>query len=205
MGARRDNSVRSDIWEILPGSFVARSLRESRDCVSNCRWFQSRLKGLQPVNDAYSNEMNANPTAGADAKRGFDMPLFAIPGVYQNIAEQSMLRAKENCEKMKAASGEIADILKEACSTNAKGAADYVAKLIEISGANTSSALEFLTHLMGTKSLPEIIQLSATHGRKNFEVTSAQNKELWELTQEVAKETAEPIRKSLARVLRTGP
>ena len=149
--------------------------------------------------------MSASPNAGADAKRGFDMPLFAMPQVYHSIAEQSMVRAKENCEKLKAASGEIADILKEACSTNAKGAADYAAKLIEISGTNTSSALEFLTHLMGTKSLSEIMQLSATHGRKSFEVTSAQNKELWELTQTVAKETAEPIKKSLAKVLRTGP
>jgi phasin len=105
---------------------------------------------------------------------------------------------------MRAASGEIADILKEACSTNAKGAANYAAKLIEISGTNTSSALEFITHLMGTKSLSEIVQLSATHGRKNLEATSAQNKELWELTQEVAKETAEPMR-SLARILQAAP
>jgi phasin family protein len=54
---------------------------------------------------------------------------------------------------------------------------------------------------MGTKSLSEIVQLSATHSRRNFEATSAQNRELWELAQKVATETAEPIRKGFAGVL----
>jgi phasin len=145
---------------------------------------------------------NPPPNAKIDAneKRGFDMPLFAVPG-FGGIAEQGAVRAKETCEKMKAASGEIADILRETYSTNAKGAADYGAKVIEISSTNTSSGFDFLTHLMGTKSLSEIMQLSATQSRKNFEVTSAQNKELWELAQKVATETAEPIKKGFSRVL----
>jgi phasin len=157
------------------------------------------LKGQKPVNDTNMNvEVNANRP---NPKLGFDLPLFAMPGIFSGIAEQSTVRAKETCEKMKAASGEIADILREAYSSNAKGAADYGAKVIEISGLNANSALDFLTHLMGTKSLSEIIQLSAAQSRKNFEITSAQNKELWELAQKVAAETAEPIKQSFTRVL----
>ena len=157
------------------------------------------------MNDANTEvEMNGNapnPKPGASERRGFEVPIFAVPGIFGGIAEQSMARARENFEKMKAASGEIANILQEACSTNAKGAADYGAKVIEISSANTRSAFDFLTHLTGTKSLSEIMQLSATHGRKNFEATSAQNRELWELAQKVATDTAEPIKQSFARVL----
>jgi len=161
------------------------------------------LKGSKPVNDANTNvEVKTNPP---NPKLGFEMPLFAMPGIFNGIAEQSVVRAKESCEKMKATSGEIADILREAYSTNAKAAADYGAKVIQISGANTTSAFDFLTHLMGTKSLAEIIQLSATQSRKSFEVTSAQNKELWELAQKVATETAEPIKKSFTRVLQKAP
>ena len=157
------------------------------------------------MNDANVKvEVNANaPNAKvhANEKQGFDMPLFAMPGIFRGIAEQSVVRVRENCEKMKAASGEIADILRETYSTNANGAADYGAKVIEISSANTNSAFDFLTSLMNTKSLSEIIQLSATQSRKNFEVTSAQNRELWELAQKVATETAEPIKKSFTKVL----
>lgn len=140
-------------------------------------------------------------TSQPNPKLGFDIPLFALPGIFGGIAEQSAGRAKETCEKMKAASGEIADILREAYSTNAKGAADYGAKVIEISGFNANAAFDFFTHLMGTKSLSEVMQLSAAQSRKNFEVTSAQNKELWDLVQKVATETAEPIKKSFTRVL----
>jgi phasin len=146
---------------------------------------------------------NAPPSAKvkANEKLGFDMPLFGMSGMFRGITEQSMVRVRENCEKMKAASGEIADILRETYSTNAKGAADYGAKVIEISGVNTNSAFDFFTNLMETKSLSEIMKLSATQSRKNIEVVSAQNRELSELARRLAAETAEPIKKSFTRAL----
>jgi phasin len=150
------------------------------------------------VNDANTNvEVKADPS---NPKPGFQLPLFPA-GIFGGIAEKNAERAKEHYEKMKAASGEIADILRETYSTNAKGTVDYGAKVIEISSVNATSAFDFLTHLMGTRSLSEIVQLSATQSRKNFETTSAQSKQLWELARKVATETAEPIKKSLTRVL----
>jgi phasin len=162
------------------------------------------------VSDTNTNiDVNTNQpkTNGhANEKWGFGLPLFdlpkmAMPGIFGGIAEQSAVRARENCEKMKAASGEMADVLRETYSTNAKGATDYGIKVIEISGVNTNSAFDFLTNLVGTKSLSEFIQLSAAQGRKNFEVASAQNKELWDLVQKAATESAEPIKQSVTRVL----
>jgi phasin len=112
-----------------------------------------------------------------------------------------MSRAKESIEKMKMASGAINDALLQAYSANTKGAADYAAKVIEFSGANTSSIFDFLTHLLGAKAPSEILQLSTEQGRKNFEATAAQSRELWELTRKVASETADPIKQSFASVL----
>jgi phasin len=157
----------------------------------------SKVEVNDPLQDAkvQTNEKQANE------KQRFDMSLFAMPGIFRGIAEQSAVRARENGEKMKAASGEIADILRETYSSNAKGAADYGAKVIEISGVNTNSAFDFFTKLMETKSLSEIMKLSATQSRQSLEVASAQNMELWELAQKVAAETAEPIKKSFTRVL----
>ena len=153
------------------------------------------------VNEAHTKEANANPKAGADVKRGLDLPFFATPEIFNGMTEQSLARAKENYEKMKGASGAITEVLSEACSTSARGIADYTAKVIEFSGANTTSAFDFLKHLLGTKSPSEILQLSATHGRKSFEATTAQSRELWELARKVATETAEPIKKSFAGAL----
>lgn len=41
------------------------------------------------------------------------MLLFGMPGIFGGIAEQGDVRVRDNCEKIKAASGEIADILRE--------------------------------------------------------------------------------------------
>ena len=147
------------------------------------------------------NTNTPNAKVQTNEKRSFDMPFFPMPGIFRGITEQGVVRAKDNYEKMTAASGEMADILRETYSTNARVAADYGAKVMEISGANTNSAFDFLTKLMDTKSLSEIIQLSATQSRKNFEVTSAQNRELWELARKGASETAEPIKKGFTRIL----
>ncbi len=147
-------------------------------------------------------EANTNPTNGY----GFAMPLFQLPKMampegFREIAEQSVVRVKENYQKMKAASGEMADVLRETYSTNAKGAADYGVRVIEISSVNATSAFDFFTNLMSMKSLSEIMELSAVQARRNFDVASAQNKELWDLAQKVAIETGEPIKKSVSRVL----
>ena len=116
------------------------------------------------MNVEANNPTNTN--VEADGKRAFEMPVFelpkmAMPGVFLEIAEQGAVRLKENCEKMKAASGEMAAALRETCSTNAKASADYGAKVIEISSVNTNSAFDFLTSLIGTKSVSEVIKLSA--------------------------------------------
>jgi phasin len=152
------------------------------------------------VNQANTKETNTDPKADTDEKRSA-MSFFAVPGIFDGLAEQNMSRARENIEKMKMASGAINDALLQAYSANTKGAADYAAKVIEFSGANTSSAFDFLTHLLGAKAPSEILQLSAELGRKNFEATAAQSRELWELTRKVASETADPIKQSFASVL----
>lgn len=92
-------------------------------------------------------------------------------------------------------------MLREACATNAKGAADLTAKAIEFSGANTNAAFDFLAQLVSTKSAVEAVQLSITHSRKSFEATASQNRELWKLARKVATETTEPLKKGLTGVL----
>ena len=86
------------------------------------------------MNEANTKEANANPNAGSDVKRALDLPFFATPGIFNGMTEQSLARAKENYEKLNAASGAITDVLSEAYSTNARGIADYTAKVIEFSG-----------------------------------------------------------------------
>jgi phasin len=152
------------------------------------------------VNQANTKVTSADPKAGTDDKHS-GMSFHAVPGIFDGLTEQNMIRAKENIEKMNVASRTINDALLQAYSANAKRAADYAPNVIEFSGANTSSAFDFFTHLLGTKLPSEILQLSAAQSAKNFQATAAQSRELWELTRKVASETADPIKKSFASVL----
>ena len=102
------------------------------------------------MNQANTKEIGADPKASTDEKHS-GMSFLAAPNIFGGLTEQSMSRAKENIEKVKMASGAINDALLQAYSANTKGAADYAAKVIEFSGANTSSAFDFLHPSAGRK------------------------------------------------------
>ena len=144
--------------------------------------------------------------AGLNGTNGFGMPLLgfpkiALPGMFGEFSEQGVARAREGCEKIKAASEEMAEALRETYSSNARSATDYGLKVIEITNANAASAIDFFARLLGSKSVTDVFTLSAAQARKAFDTTSAQNKDLWELAQKLATETGEPIRKHVAKVL----
>lgn len=128
------------------------------------------------------------------------IPLLGFPKIAFGVfAEQGVARAQEGCGKIKAASEEMAEALRESYSSNAKCVTDYGLKVIEISQANTASAIDFLSHLLDSKSATDVFTLSATQARKAFDTASNQNKELWELAQKLAKATGEPIRNHVAK------
>jgi phasin len=141
--------------------------------------------------------------AGLNGTNGFGMPLFKIglPGVFGELAGQGVARAQEGCEKIKAVSGEMTEALRETYSSNARSATDYGLKVIEISNANTASAIDFLAHLLASKSVSDAVTLSAGQARTAFDTASAQNNELWQLAQKIAAEMGEPIRNQVAKIL----
>jgi phasin len=140
----------------------------------------------------------------ANGTNVFGMPLpdfskFALPGIGGN--EQVLTRTREGFEKIKAASEEMSEALRETYSSNARGATDYGLKVFEISNANAASALDFFIHLCGSKSATEALTLSAAQTHKAFNTASEQNRELWALTHKLATETGEPIRKHFTKVI----
>jgi phasin len=132
----------------------------------------------------------------------FDLPKMEIPAAFREIAEKSVSQAKDNWEKMKAATEEATDLLENSYANAAKGAADYGLKLIETARVNTNSAFDFAGVLLTAKSLSEVVELSTSHARKQFETLTAQSKELTSLAQKVAAETAEPLKAGVTSAFR---
>jgi phasin len=155
------------------------------------------------------SEAKAEVKAEVNGTNGFAMPpfglpKFAVPGVLGEFSEQGFARAREGCEKIKAASEDMAEALRESYSGNARSATDYGLKVIEISNFNTASTIDFFVQLLGTKSAADVVTLSAEQARKTFDTASAQGKDLWDLTQKLATATGEPLKKHIAKVLHQG-
>jgi phasin len=158
--------------------------------------------GKAPVSES-KVKAEVNGTNGF-AMPPFGLPKFALPGVLGEFSEQGVARAWEGCEKIKAASEDMAEALRETYSGNARSATDYGLKVIEISNFNTASAIDFFVQLLGSKSAADVVTLSAEQARKTYDSASAQSKDLWELTQKLATATGEPLKKHIAKVLHQG-
>jgi phasin len=157
-----------------------------------------------PVSTSRSKYKSA-PTASATPKfemPNFEMPKMEIPTAFREIAEKSVSQAKETYEKMKSAAEEATDVLEDTYATATKGVSDYGLKLIEVARENTNSAFDFATRLMTVKSLSEVVELSTAHSRKQYEVVTAQTKELAAMAQKVAVDTAEPVKESFGKVFK---
>ena len=144
----------------------------------------------------------SKPAAGVFEMPKFEMPKFEIPKVempaaFREFAERGVAQCKDTYEKMKAAAEEATDVLETTYSTASKGASDYGLKVIETARVNTNSAFDFFGELLAAKTPSEVIELSSSHARKQFEALTEQSKELGALAQKVATETAEPIKSGM--------
>ena len=129
----------------------------------------------------------------------FEMPNVEVPAAFRDIAEKSIASAKTSYEKMKSAAEEATDLLEDTYSTASKGMSEYSLKVIENARTNTNATFDFATDLLSVKSFSELVELSTTHARKQFETFSEQSKELTSLAQKVATNTAEPIKDSVTK------
>ncbi len=128
----------------------------------------------------------------------FEMPKMEVPAAFREFAEKSVSQAKDNWEKMKAVTEEATDMIETSYSTASKGAADYGLALIDAARANTNAAFDFCSQIVAAKSVSEMIELSTSHARKQFETVTAQSKDLTALAQKVATDAVEPIKSGMA-------
>jgi phasin len=141
----------------------------------------------------------AKPASSAFEVPKFELPKFELPKVempaaFREFAERGVAQCKDTYEKMKAAAEEATDMLETTYATATKGASDYGLKVIDAARVNTNAAFDFAGDLITAKTLSEVIELSSTHARRQFEALAQQSKELGALAQKVATDAAEPIK-----------
>ncbi|MET4803622.1 phasin [Bradyrhizobium sp. LB11.1] len=125
---------------------------------------------------------------------------FEVPEQMRAFAEKGVSQARENYAKFKDAAESHNGTVEAVFTSVNKGASEYTAKLVEFMKANTTAHLDFAQELFGLKSPTEAVQLWTTHTRTQLETLQAQAKELLELGQRVAAETAEPIKAGASKL-----
>jgi phasin len=124
---------------------------------------------------------------------------FEVPESMRAFAEKGVSQARDSYAKFKDAAESQNSTIEAVFTSASKGASAYSAKLMEFMKANTTAALDFAQELLGVKSPSEALELYTSHARKQFETFGAQAKELAEIAQKVATETAEPIKASASK------
>jgi phasin len=128
---------------------------------------------------------------------------FEVPEQMRAFAEKGVSQARDNYAKFKdVAEGHNSAIQAVFASAN-KGAIEYSAKLREMMTTNTAATLDFAQELITVKTPSEAMALWTAHAKKQFEAFTAYSKELAELSQKVAAETAEPIKASASKLFKT--
>ena len=117
----------------------------------------------------------------------------------RDLTEIGVERSQEAVKTMGAATSEVADIMKNCCSTALQGMQEYNSKIVEFSQANTKSYVEFVQRLAGVKSPSEFFEVATSHGRFQLETMAEQAKQLAELSQKVTIAAAEPVQKGFAK------
>lgn len=145
------------------------------------------------------------PTAslsGPHFETAFSSVTVEAPAALREFAEKGLSQAKDGYEKMKSAAEEASNLLETSCNSAAKGATDYGLRLIETARTNSNATFDFVAELVAARSPSEVIELSTTHARKQFEAFTSQLHDLAGLAQKVVTETTEPIKDGFTRLVK---
>ncbi|OYX87923.1 MAG: phasin [Azorhizobium sp. 32-67-21] len=149
------------------------------------------------MNDSFAKAFQDQMAAAGSAFSKFEMP-----APFKDMAEKSVLNARGNYEKFKAAAEQTSGMFEDSCSSAAKGVAEYNVKSLEILRTNINSAFDFFASVLSAKSPSEAVELSTSHLRTQYESLQAQTKELSALAQKIATESSEPIKAAAEKTFR---
>jgi phasin len=126
---------------------------------------------------------------------------FEVPEQMRAFAEKGVSQARDTYAKFKDAAESHNGTMEAVFSAYSTGAKEYSAKVMDMLKSTTSANLDFAQELVAVKSPTEAMELWTSHARKQFEAFTAHSKELTELAQKVATETAEPIKASASKMM----
>jgi phasin len=116
----------------------------------------------------------------------FEVPDLPVTAPFRDLVQKAAEQATKTIETLDKITDEATKLVEVAGSNAATTAIDYNRKLIEASRENAHAAFEYSRSLMGVTSLHELIELSNSHVKRQFETMSDQARELTALAKKIA-------------------
>lgn len=164
-----------------------------------------KITPAKPVKDIAEKTVRTAKLAAApkpETPEAFTMAPVEIPEVFRDVAEKSVKQAKEQYEKMRAAAEEATDLMEDQFETARNGFVELNAKAIEAAKANADATFRFAKDVLAVKTVAEIIELQTSFARQQFDMLSAQAKEMQELMAKYSAETQQPMKEAFTKMFK---
>jgi hypothetical protein len=92
----------------------------------------------------------------------------------------------------KAADKQVNEMAREAAKA-ADGLRDYQIKILSATQANIDAFFEYAQEVLSARSVPELVELSTTHSRRQLQMMTEQAREIMSAAQKMTTESARPL------------
>jgi phasin len=141
-------------------------------------------------------------TAKAEAADVFGLGSAEMPEMFRDVAEKAAKQAKDSYEKIRTAAEEATDMLEDQFETTRTGFMALNAKALDAAKANTDATFKFAKDVMAVKSVAEAIELQTAFARLQYDLYTAQAKEMQDLFQKVGTEVSAPLKDGFSKLLK---
>jgi phasin len=112
----------------------------------------------------------------------------------RDMTEKGLAQFKAQYEQVRKSAETATAALEQTFAVAGKGTEELNARALEALKANMNASFDLWSALLGVKSVSAAIELQTAHARKQFETVTAQSKDMAELAQKVANDSAAPLK-----------
>lgn len=141
----------------------------------------------------------AAPTVTFPEFEAFAMPNMEVPAAFREATEKGLENAREAYDKVKTAAEDATDLMEDTFETSRQGVVEFNHKAVDAAKSNADATFGFIKDIMSVKTMAEAIELQSTFARQQFDVLSAQTKEMQEFATKLGTDVSAPVKEAVEK------
>jgi phasin len=131
-----------------------------------------------------------------------DLASMELPVAVRDMAEKGVEQFRDAYDRVRTTAQESSDMIEDSYETTRQGLVELNLQALEAAKTNTDAAYGFFRDMVGVKSLSQAIELQTSFARKQFDIFSAQSKDMQELTAKVTSDAGEPVKDAVQKMFK---